>query len=337
MADGAELLDYLRRAGYVRDPDARLTPLSGGISSEIYLVEDGHSRFVVKRALPKLRVKDDWFADVSRNTNEWQFIECVAGFLPGAVPQLRFVAPESGCFGMEYLDDSFANWKKLLLNRVVEMQRAQKAGHILGEIHRRTTGRDDLRRRFDTTACFHQLRTSPYLLTTGERHSDLQELFVAEAGRLDATRECLVHGDFSPKNILIRTDRMVLLDCEVAWYGDPAFDVAFLLNHFFLKGIYHAPRDLGFAQMIGEFWRSYLRSRQNVTKDWETRVTRLLPMLMLARVDGKSPVEYLDPARATFVRKFARSRLLSGSSELNALATDWFTQSNELPTVSLKP
>jgi aminoglycoside phosphotransferase (APT) family kinase protein len=330
MADASEFLDCLRRDGWVRDRRARLTPLSGGVSSEIYLVEDGDSQFVVKRALARLKVKDDWFADVSRNASEWAFIECVGSFLPEAVPQVRLANHEMGYFGMEFLGDDFANWKALLLRGVVEVKHARMAGRILGEIHRRTTGRDDLRQRFDTTTNFHQLRTAPYLLTTGGRHPDLQELFVAEAMRLEATRECLIHGDFSPKNILIRAERMVLLDCEVAWYGDPAFDVAFLLNHLFLKGIYHAPHDLGFASMIGEFWTSYVASRQSVAEDWEMRVTRLLLMLMLARMDGKSPVEYLDPVRAQFVRVFVRDRLLAGSAELATLTADWFEQSRKL-------
>jgi aminoglycoside phosphotransferase (APT) family kinase protein len=335
MAEGSEFLVCLRRDGWVRDRDARLTPLSGGVSSEIYMVQDGDSRFVVKRALPKLKVKDDWFADVSRNSSEWNFIECVGSFLPDAVPQLRFSNPEKGYFGMEYLGDDFANWKKLLLESVIKMEHARMAGRILGEIHRRTAACDDLRQRFDTTRNFHQLRTAPYLLTTGRRHPDFQELFAAEAKRLETTRECLIHGDFSPKNILIRGERMVLLDCEVAWYGDPAFDVAFLLNHLFLKGIYHAPRDLDFANMIGEFWRSYVASRGSVAEGWEPGVTRLLTLLMLARVDGKSPVEYLDSPRAQFVRDFVHNSLLGPRLALATLTADFFEQSRKLSSISV--
>ena len=106
---------------------------------------------------------------------------------------------------------------------------------------------------------------------------------------MEATREALVHGDFSPKNILIRGERMVVLDCEVAWYGDPAFDVAFFLNHLFLKSLHHLPRKPGIAEMIPAFWRAYSGELGDVVAV-ERRIVPLLLMLLLARVDGKSPV-----------------------------------------------
>jgi hypothetical protein len=142
---------------------------------------------VVKRALAKLKVKDPWFADVNRNASERSYIECVAGFLPGAVPRIRFADPAGGYFGMEYLGEEFVNWKRKLLDGALATQDAEAAGRILGEIHRQTANRQDLRERFDTGANFHQLRIEPYLLTTGDRHSDLRDVFYAEADRLART------------------------------------------------------------------------------------------------------------------------------------------------------
>src|SRR5208283_2972071 len=147
---------------------------------------------------------------------------------------------------------------------------------------RRTAGDEGLRKKFDTTQNFHQLRVEPYLLTTGARHPALRSLFDAEAHRIEATREALVHGDFSPKNILIRGDRLVLLDCEVAWYGDPVFDVAFFLNHLFLKSLHHAPKGLEIDAMIETFWRTYVQERSAAnTAQIERRLVPLLLMLLL--------------------------------------------------------
>lgn len=331
MSGASEFLECLRRDGWVCSPRARLTPLSGGVSSEIYLVEDDADRFVVKRALPKLKVRDDWFADVSRNASERAYLECVGRLLPGVVPRVRFANSEAGYFGMEYLGDGFANWKQLLLQGVCEVRHARRAGQVLGEIHRRTAADAKLRRCFDTTANFHQLRTAPYLLTTAERQPALREFFVAEARRLETTRECLVHGDFSPKNILLSAQRLVVLDCEVAWYGDPAFDAAFLLNHLFLKRLHHAPCGGGLRALINEFWRGYLAARPAPGDGWERRVVNLLLLLLLARVDGKSPVEYLDPSQAQFVRDFVRERLPAGERDLCALADAWFARTHILP------
>lgn len=181
-------------------------------------------------------------------------------------------------------------------------------------------------RQFNTTANFHQLRVDPYLLTAGARNPALQALFLAEAQRIEATREALVHGDFSPKNILISGDRLVLLDCEVAWYGDPTFDVAFLLNHLLLKSLYHAPKVYEIENMIEVFWSAYIRhSSSGQAIRIENRLVPLLLMLLLARVDGKSPVEYLTPRRREFIRTFVYQHLPSPAQSLAQLCDIWFT------------
>ncbi len=334
MSQAAQFLALLRRNGRVHNSHARIAPLSGGVSSEIYLVEDGAEKFVVKRALAKLRVKDDWFADISRTVSEQKYFEYVGRMMPGTVPQLRFSDPEEACFGMEFLGDGFANWKQLLLAGDCRAEHAEQAGAILGEIHQRTYLDEALRKQFDTTENFHQLRVEPYLLTTGTRHPELQQIFVAEARRIETTREALVHGDFSPKNILICDKRMVLLDCEVAWYGDPTFDVAFFLNHLFLKSLYHAPRNFGMETMIAAFWRSYAKARANGdARVVERRLMPLLLMLLLARVDGKSPVEYLPLMKQQFIRDFVCKHLPSPPENLADMSDIWFTQ--ELKSVSV--
>jgi aminoglycoside phosphotransferase (APT) family kinase protein len=310
MDEPGTLLKLLERDGVVRAPNARLTPLSGGVSCEIYLVEDGAKRFVVKRALAKLKVKADWFADISRNRYEWEYIRYVAKFLPEAVP------------AMEHLNGSFANWKQLLLAGKANPEDARRAGNILALIHQHSAGDPEAKRLFDTTPNFFQLRIESYLLATGAKHLDLCALFEVEAKRLAGARECLVHGDFSPKNILISPGRMVLLDCEVAWYGEPAFDLAFLLNHFFLKALLHAPRDMGMRPMIENFWSEYQTVRPS--PEMESRVGRLLLMLMLARVDGKSPVEYLDDQRQQFIRDFVLSELPKNNFSLPGITDLWF-------------
>ncbi|MCA9059485.1 MAG: aminoglycoside phosphotransferase family protein, partial [Planctomycetaceae bacterium] len=311
-----------RSDGVVQHSDAVLTPLTGGVSSEICLVVDGPRRFVVKRALPKLKVAADWFADVRRNQHEWEYIRYVQRFLPDAVPTLIHCSADHSYFAMEHLADDFQNWKRLLLNKHLELTRAGQAGVLLARIHSESAGDEQAKRLFDTTDGFFQLRIEPYLVATGLRHPDLQSLFMAEAARLAATRECLVHGDFSPKNILVSPERMVLLDCEVAWYGDPAFDLAFMLNHFLLKALFHAPVDVGMNQMVDAFITAY--QQLCPLTEVETRVANLLLMLMLARVDGKSPVEYLDSVHHNLIRSFTRRLLQTSVRSLNDVTEPWF-------------
>lgn len=230
---------------------------------------------------------------------------------------------------MEYLGSEYENWKALLLRADIQQRHAVQAAEILGTLHRASFGDSELALLFDTTSNFHQLRTDPYLLTTGRRHPDLQELFEQEAFRLDQTRECLVHGDYSPKNMLVGKARMILLDCEVAWYGDPAFDVAFLVNHLLLKSLFHVPGNAGLQQLVEAFLAKYYeeRSLNHASRvDLDSRIARLLLMLLLARIDGKSPVEYLtDDRRRDFVRSFVRSGLLSARFELSEVISNWFS------------
>jgi aminoglycoside phosphotransferase (APT) family kinase protein len=324
MDEPGALLKLLERDGVVRTRDTRLTPLSGGVSCEIYLVEDGAETFVVKRALAKLKVKADWFADISRNRHEWEYIRYVAKFLPEAVPALRQCSATDNYFAMEHLGGGFLNWKQLLLAGKANVEHASGAANILAQIHRHSAGDPDAMRLFDTTPNFFQLRIDSYLLATGAKHPTLRAFFETEAARLAGVRECLVHGDFSPKNILIGPERMVLLDCEVAWYGEPAFDLAFLLNHFFLKALLHAPKDTGLRTMVEKFWTDYQMARPS--PETEARVGRLLLMLMLARVDGKSPVEYLDSERQQFIREFVESELPAENFSLSHIADSWFAR-----------
>ncbi len=332
-----ELRDILLQRKLIASREATIAPLTGGVSSDIVLVEDAalpgpDKRFVLKMALPKLRVKDDWFADISRNRYEQDYIDYVGAFLPDAVPRILHRAPDHGFFTMEHLGGEFQNWKTMLLAGIHDIEHARKAGEILGRIHRQSWGDPVAKEKFNTGRNFYELRIEPYLITTGQRHPQLQSLFEEEAKRLAATQLCLVHGDFSPKNILVSPQRMVLLDCEVAWYGDPAFDLCFLLNHLLLKAILFAT-DPGLTEMraswiasmvfaaCGSYTRSLKPAQQLKVLE---RVPRLLPMLMLARIDGKSPVEYLgEEHRKEAVRVFVTRELKTPTDDFVAQVGRW--------------
>lgn len=321
------ILKLLRADGQLRSPQARAIPLTGGVSSDVFLVEDGERQFVVKQALAKLKVQDLWQADISRNRTEYEYLNFVGRILPDAVPKV--FAAGQGYFTMEYLGEGFANWKQMLLAGQCDVADATQAGGALGTIHRVSAGNAEAARIFDTTKNFHQLRTDPYLVTTGQRHPELREYFERETFRLESTRECLVHGDYSPKNILIGNGRQVILDCEVAWYGDPAFDLGFLLNHFLLKSLHHAPVDVGMNVLAEHAIREYFAERRLAAQkqdELDRRTAHLLLLLLLARIDGKSPAEYLrSDEKKDFVRKFVTHTLAAPDLTLSELSRRWFT------------
>jgi len=323
MPDTQQIKADLVRCGLLSGRDITLTPLTGGVSSDIQLASDGERTFVIKQALAQLKVDDLWQADVSRNRTEQAFMRHVSTFLPHSVPRIVHCNNELNYFAMDYLA-GFRDWKSILLAGDADASRARRAGEMLGAIHRATWNDQSLLDRFDTTKSFHALRTEPYLLTAAARNPDLAARIRAEARRLENTRLCLIHGDYSPKNIMIGPDRMVLLDCEVAWYGEPAFDTAFLFNHFLLKALFRRDNHMQFISLVHAAWRGYRQGRGDMEPDMEQRTGRLLLMLMLARVDGKSPAEYLrSDRRKCAVREFVHELLPREVFDLADICRRW--------------
>jgi aminoglycoside phosphotransferase (APT) family kinase protein len=324
-SDTSEWVRALRRAGLVQSTAPRLEALTGGVSSEIILVEDGDQRFVVKRALAKLRVRDDWFADTGRSGVEQSYLRVVGALLPLCVPRVLFADPEAGWFAMEYLGGDFVNWKSQLLNGCAEPSAARRVGEALGAIHRKTWGDAAIASEFATGANFYQLRLEPYLETAARRVPDLAGPLLDEVARLQGSATALVHGDFSPKNILVTPDRLVLLDAEVGWYGDPVFDAAFLLNHLLLKALLHANAPDAMMESARIFWTAYAKALgAKADAGFAARTVRLLLCLMLARIYGKSPVEYLpEPLKQRCVVEFVRAHLPCPPRLLADLMAAW--------------
>ena len=316
----SELERFLARAG-LGTPRA-VEALAGGVSSDIWRVELADGPVCVKRALPRLRVAQLWEAPPERNRYERQWLQTAGEIVPSAAPRVLAWDDAAGLFAMEYLDAPV--WKSLLSDGVTDAAFAANVGAALAAIHAATAGDARLAERFPTDAIFHAIRLEPYLVATSERHPDLRPRLLELEGRTAATRRALVHGDVSPKNILVRDPGPVFLDAECAWYGDPAFDLAFCLNHLFLKCVWVPGARAGFLQCYDALSAAYLAGvTWEARAELEARAATLLPGLLLGRVDGKSPVEYLDPAGQSLVRRAARALLQAPVSTLAALKAAW--------------
>jgi aminoglycoside phosphotransferase (APT) family kinase protein len=289
-----------------------VTPLTGGVSSDIARVTLGDRTLCVKFALPRLRVAADWRAPVGRSRAEYAWLRAAGAVAPGAVPEVLGYSDRLLGFAMEYLGDPDTRlWKAELLAGRVDPAEGARVGDVVGRIHRAGAAKGFDRTAFGNATDFHALRVEPYLLATARVHPDLAPRLTTLAHGLDTAGSrpgaTLVHGDVSPKNILIRPAGPVILDAECATMGDAAFDLAFCLNHLALKSIHLPDVRPALAATAARFWSAY---RPHV--DWEdpaaleARVAVLLPALMLARVDGKSPVEYLSPSAQDSVRATAR-------------------------------
>jgi aminoglycoside phosphotransferase (APT) family kinase protein len=322
-----ELIAGLKRMGLAGDGTVKLTPLTGGVASDIFRVDAaGHKPFALKRALAKLRVAADWRAPTERNSFEYAWMKEAGRILPDAVPHLLGHDAEAGMFAMDYLaPESYPVWKAELRDGMVSPDFAEAVGKSLAMIHGATAGRDEIRAQFSTDHIFHPIRLEPYLEATATKHpavaDRLRALSLATLGRKIA----LVHGDVSPKNILCGPKGPVFLDAECAWYGDPAFDVAFCLNHLLLKCLWTPHAIPKFLDAFDVLSRAYLGA---VT--WEpagvieARIAALLPGLFLARVDGKSPVEYItEDDQRDLVRKTALPLLANPVDSVNTIAEAW--------------
>jgi aminoglycoside phosphotransferase (APT) family kinase protein len=314
------LYAFLRRAG-LGQPRA-IAPLAGGVSSEIWRVELESGPICVKRALPRLRVAQLWEAPIERNRYERDWLQTAGNIVPGAAPRVLACDDAAGLFAMQYVD--YPVWKSLLRGGRADARFAAKVGSALGAIHAATARKEEMAQRFATDAIFHAIRLEPYLVATAELHADLRERLRHLERRTADARLALVHGDVSPKNILVAPAGPVFLDAECAWYGDPAFDVAFCLNHMFLKCIWVPRARAGFLECYDALCAAYM-----LAVDWEPRaaleerVATLLPGLLLGRIDGKSPVEYLDEAGRALVRRAARELLARPVRTLAELKAAW--------------
>lgn len=322
-----DIIVQLKRAGLLRDTDLVYESLSGGVSSDLWLVSDGENRLIIKRARKKLLVEDDWFADPSRNRVERKFAEYIHRILPGSVPAVLHFDDQLSYYVMEYLDESFQNWKLRLMNGNFESHTAEQAAGLLARLHDKSRNHPVARDVFSSRKYFKSLRIEPYFLKTSERHPHLEKIFRDEANRLLSSREVLVHGDFSPKNMMISQEKVVLLDHEVAHFGDSAFDLAFLINHLLLKKLYHYKKIDNIPELAAIVWNRYCTKSQFEKPDEFDKCTaKLLLLLMLARVDGKSPVEYLNESQREFVRYFIYKLVKKVNLRIEEVISEWNTQ-----------
>ncbi len=313
----ASVHDYLVRRGLAATTDRiSVRELGGGVSNIVLLIEWPNAperRWVLKQSLEKLRVQDDWRSERERIFREAESIQDLRPALGGfALPEVVHIDRKNFLFIMTAAPAGSRVWKESLLAGEVDLAVAREAGRLLARMINASRRDPGFRERFEDRRVFDQLRIDPYYRTTAARHPDLANCFeelIADSWKIQTA---LVHGDYSPKNVLVRGRQIFLIDFEVIHWGDPTFDTGFLLNHLFLKALYQprfAPRYFDAAR---EFWQALWSEVEGEPwRAFEAMTLRHLGGLMLARVDGKSPVEYLrDEPSKERVRRTAKRLLI---------------------------
>jgi aminoglycoside phosphotransferase (APT) family kinase protein len=304
------LVAYLHAQRIVEDrPKVRV--LQGGVSNKTVLVNStSRPPFVVKQALHKLRVAVDWYSDPGRIHTEARGLEWLHRIAPaGTITPLLFEDRDRHVIAMEAVPEPHRNWKAVLLGGEIESSHVEQFAKLLGAIHRKSSEeRGRAAELFSDRSIFETLRLEPYYRYSAAQSPKAKAFLEDLIDDTLSTRLTVVHGDYSPKNILIHDGRLVLLDHEVIHFGDPAFDVGFSLTHLLSKAHHlarHRPEFLAGAHV---YTGVYLDSLQGV--DWrdttESRAVRHTLACLLARVVGRSPQEYLSPEE-----RIAQERLVT--------------------------
>jgi 5-methylthioribose kinase len=301
IEDPQALLAYLRDAGRIAPQERpRISILQGGVSNRTVAVErPSGEAWVLKQALAKLRVPVDWFSSPARIHREALGLEWLGRLAPaGSITPLLFEDKERHLLAMQAVPQPHENWKAVLLGGRIHADHFRQFATLLAAIHREAyRRRAEVEPVFADRSFFESLRLEPYYAYSAQQAPAAAQFLDSLVRETLACRITLVHGDYSPKNILIQEDRLVLLDHEVIHFGDPAFDLGFSLTHFLSKAHHMPALRCEFAAAAGEYWRTYLEALG--TPEWapalESRAVRHTLACLLARVVGRSPLEYLDP------------------------------------------
>jgi aminoglycoside phosphotransferase (APT) family kinase protein len=280
-----EVENYLVYTGLLNEK-AVIKPLSGGVSSKVWNISTSRYSWVLKQALEKLQVEAEWYADITRIHREHEVMKALFPLLPNrTVPEVVHTDYVHHVYVMTAAAEGAPTWKEVMMNGHFSKSHAANAAGLLRTLHEQSSNlQKSDRAKFEEQTYFEQLRIAPFHRHVSLQYPELAPFIEEIISELTLTKECLVHGDFSPKNILLEKHNPVLIDYEVAHWGNPVFDVAFCLCHLMLKG-WHLNKQKEAIALIETFLENYDRKLHNLVSH--------LGLMLLARMDGKSPVAYI--------------------------------------------
>ncbi len=304
---------YLRERGWISDGPVQIEPLGGGVSNQVLRVATDATVFVLKQSRPQLRTRDAWFSDLDRIYREQEVMQSLHAVLAEAVPEVLFTDRENYVFAMTCAPHDAVPWKTELLAGQIDLAIGTRAGRVLAAMHNVSAKNTDFPARFSDLTVYDQLRIAPFYRRVQERRPEVAAAVGKIIEQMLTVKEALCHGDYTPKNFLVHDGRFTLVDYETAHFGDPTMDLGLFLAHVLLKAARLPSRRHGYVRLAQTFWQGY---NENGTyrgaAELEQRGVQHLGVCLLARIDGTSPVDYLDEPKREAVRRLGRSILQSG-------------------------
>ena len=270
--------------------------LEGGVSSEVYHVKTNKNEYCIKRSLRKLLVKKKWIANTNRIKFEYYWLNHCRNILNKNIPKTYEFNNKKKYIVMEYLNNSkYKTLKELYFKKIVKLSTIRSISKHLYKIHSKSNNYKTKKIFQGNNNNFNDLRLDPYFNEVGRVYPKYKEYIKDLNENYLINSSTLVHGDFSPKNILIGKNKIIYLDAECCNFGDPVFDLVFFTNHLLLKSIFFKDKSQEFIKLYVSFYKEYLRnlSTENFNS-YIDRIIKMTPVMLLSRVDGKSPVEYIN-------------------------------------------
>jgi 5-methylthioribose kinase len=308
------VVDYLINKGlFAQNEEIKVEVLTGGVSNTVLAITTTTKNLVLKQALPALKVAELWEADPRRAIVEADALKLFHSINPEIVPKLVFVDPIQFVVIMERVPLSSRVWKSDLLEGVYRPQVARTLGTTLSQWHNYGAVNLDSHKKFMEDTLFDQLRIDPFYRFVAAKNVNLQDSIHRLIVDLESDKSTIVHGDFSPKNFMVtEDDHVYVLDFEVMHVGNPVFDLAYIMAHLLCK-FFHAPNAQE-ATQLSNIAETFLNAYREHTKISSSLVLHTA-LIALARVEGKSPVNYLSPTEQEKIQLLTKKVLLDQKTD----------------------
>jgi hypothetical protein len=291
---------------------ASVTTLEGGISSETLAVQLPTGSYVVKRALSQLRVEEEWRADPERIFAEGEALEWFNDLTPEYAPRPLAAVEKSWALLLPMAPSPSPDLRRIILDSPLLFQEeaARTLGKILFEWHAADPGKA-LGSRLDDITRLTDLRVDPFYRDMAGRWASHQKVIYALAEELLEVRTAVVHGDFTPKNVLILPDGgLWVIDSEVSHIGNPVIDTAAMVAHLLLKQVLYR-KDAHIHATLRRAQKAFLSELG--PESCPSSLGGHVGLFMAVRVAGRAQVPYLSEELRSAASQIARD-LLEGAS-----------------------